>query len=83
MMFLSPQGDYHQAIGEFMATLVFNPLVESDMCSDQMVDILRDLCLLGFNEFCLGRGIIDNLIDELSSYRAVINPAPKYFWSEV
>ena len=66
-----------------MAAQVFIPLVVTDMCSDQMVDALRDLRLFGFNEFHLSRGIIEDSINELSSYHAVINSTPKSFWSEV
>ena len=66
-----------------MVARVFIPLVAADMCPDQMVDAHRDLRLFGLDEFRLGRGIIEDLIDELSSYRAVTNSTPKLFWSEV
>ena len=68
-----------------MAARVFNPLVMVDMYSDQLVDAIRDLYLLVFNEFRLSSCMIEDLIDELSSYsyRDVINPTPKFFWSEV
>ena len=66
-----------------MAARVFNHLVAADMRLDQMVDALRDLHLFEFDEVCLGRGIIADSIDKLSSYRALINLTPKSFWSEI
>ena len=53
------------------------------MCSDQLVDAIRDLCLFGFDGFHLSIGMTEDLTDELSSYRAVINSTTKSFWSEV
>ena len=54
------------------------------MCLDQMVAALRkDLHLFRFDEFRLGGGIIEDSIDELSSYSVVIDSTPRFFWSEV
>ena len=82
-LFLSPQGDYHQAVRAFMAAQVLNPLVAVDMCSDQLVDAIRDLSLFGYDDFRPSSGMIEDLIDELSLYRAVVKSSPKSFWSEV
>ena len=48
-LFLSHRGDRHQAGGVFMAAHLFNPLTVVGMCSDQLVDTIRDLCPFGFN----------------------------------
>ena len=66
-----------------MAARVLKSLVVVDMCLDQLVDAIRNLCLFGFDEFRHGSPVVEDLIDELSSYRAVINSTPKSFWSEV
>ena len=52
------------------------------MCSDQLVDAMRDLSLFGFYEFRQNSGMIADLIDELLSYFAVINSKPKSSWVE-
>ena len=66
-----------------MAARVLNPLVAVDMCSDQLVNVIRDLSFFGFDEFCHNSGMIEDLIDELSSHCAVIDSTPKSLWSEV
>ena len=66
-----------------MAARVFTPLVVVDMCLDQLVDAIRDLCIFRFDGFCHSSGMIEDAIDELSSCCAVINLTPNSFWSEV
>ena len=56
-----------------MAARVLKSLVVVDMCLDQLVDAIRNLCLFGFDEFRHDSPVVEDLIDELSSYRAVIN----------
>ena len=82
-LLLSPRGDYNETVRFFMAAQVLNPLVAVDMCSDQLVNAIRDLSLLGFDEFRHSSGVIKDLNDELSTYCAVVNSIPESFWSEV
>ena len=69
--FLDPKGDYYLSVSAFSAARVLNPLCAAGMDAAAMVDAIKSLHLFGFDEFRLGRGIIEDMEKELPKYRAV------------
>ena len=82
-LFISPKGDYSQAVAAYMAARVLNPLVASTMDWEKMTDAIKDLMHFGFDKFRSGCGILDDMIEELPEYRAAVDSTDESFWSNV
>ena len=82
-LFIRPSGDYTPIVSAYMAARVLNPLVAVDMDDEQMRDAIKDLFHFGFDEFRPGNGIINDLLEEIPVYRAVLDSTDDSFWSKV
>ena len=66
-----------------MAAWVLDPLCAHGMDTEPMMDAIKSLHHFGFKELHNGRGIIEDMIEELPKYRVVIASTSESFWSGV
>ena len=50
-LFVHPNGDYYPIKPKYMATHVLNPLAAAGMSVEEMIDVIKGLANLGFDEF--------------------------------
>ncbi len=81
--FLSPDGDYYDLFGAYIAASVFDVTVVGAMNQDQIVDRINDLRKFGFDEFRDVHGIRDYMIEEIPAYFALVNATPEECFERV
>mmetsp|Transcript_24565 Transcript_24565/g.52935 ORF Transcript_24565/g.52935 Transcript_24565/m.52935 type:complete len:182 (-) Transcript_24565:801-1346(-) len=82
-LFVHPNGDYNQGVCAFTGSHFLNPMAAMKMTVEQIKDCIKDPSHFGFDEFCEGYSIIQDLIDEIPHYMAVVSITDESFWSSV
>lgn len=80
-LFIEPTGDYFAVMKANMAARALNPLEAATMSDLELKESLSDLSAYGFDEF--RPRAIQDIINEIPTYRALIASTPLSFWSEV
>jgi hypothetical protein len=81
-LFIVQNGNYHKIAVAYTSAEVLNPISAATMSVGEITDAIKDLGRhFGINEFCEGHGIIDDMIIEIETHKAIAMCANDAFWN--
>jgi hypothetical protein len=83
-LFIVQNGDYCIITSAYTTAEVLNPIAAVSMLVLEITNAMKNLGgHFGFDEFCEGHGIIDDMIPEINAYKAVATFANDEFWNNL
>jgi len=82
-LFLSETGDFYMLCQAYYAARVFNPLAVATMTAPEISMAIKDLRHFNFDEFRVGNGIIEDMINQIPAYLAQVKNTGQSFWNGV
>ena len=82
-LFLDEGGDFKELTVAYYAARILNPLVAFGMSAPAIEAAANELKAFGFDEFRDGNGIIDDMIQEIPRYLALVQGTGEPFWNQV
>ena len=79
----SPNSDANQAVHAFTEYCVLNLMVAATIAMEKIEDCIKDLPHFGFDIFRKEHGILQDLIDKIPQYMAMLSSTDESFWSTV
>jgi hypothetical protein len=83
-LFIAQNGNYRSIISAYTTAEVLNPIAAVSMSVLEISNAMKNLGKdFGFDEFREGHGIIDDMILEIDSYKAIATYANDEFWNNL